>query len=148
MSAKPNMSLNERTKHSSSTFMVSVSVPSMSNMTRCMGKWPNETKLSDRYRERKFSSQQLNDSTSQLLFTPVSGSLQRLGTSPPPMPPEPPPESGVLPSLVQSNTSDFGGSHLLSRRHSITRIILNQASRISPRVATKPCKFSESKRRH
>src|SRR6266700_2477423 len=37
MSAKPNTSLNERTKHSSSTFMDSVSVPSMSNMTRCMG---------------------------------------------------------------------------------------------------------------
>src|SRR5213079_2808361 len=48
MSAKPNTSLNERTKHSSSTFMVSVSVPSMSNMTRCMGKWPNAPKLSDR----------------------------------------------------------------------------------------------------
>src|SRR6266478_8813775 len=37
MSANPTTSLNERTKHSSSTFMVSVSVPSMSNMTRCMG---------------------------------------------------------------------------------------------------------------
>src|SRR6266436_9491519 len=52
MSAKPNTSLNERTKHSSSTFMVSVSVPSMSNMTRCMGKRPNETELSHRWRQR------------------------------------------------------------------------------------------------
>src|SRR6266446_3697580 len=41
MSAKPKTSLNARTKHSSSTFMVSVSVPSMSNMTRRMGKRPN-----------------------------------------------------------------------------------------------------------
>ena len=39
---------------------------------------PNENKLSDRRRERKFSSQQLNDSTSQFLFTPGGGSLQRL----------------------------------------------------------------------
>src|ERR1700730_14959954 len=46
MSAKPNTSLNERTKHSSSTFMVSVSVPSMSNITRCMGKQPNEKEIS------------------------------------------------------------------------------------------------------
>ena len=38
----------------------------------------NETKLRDRRRERKFSSQQLNDSTSQFLFTPGGGSLQRL----------------------------------------------------------------------
>src|SRR5438034_10742897 len=51
-SAKPNTSLNERTKHSSSTFMVSVSVPSMSNMTRCMGKRPNENKMSDGGRGR------------------------------------------------------------------------------------------------
>src|SRR6202140_3386004 len=42
------------------------------------GKTPNETKLRDRRRERKFSSQQLNDSTSQFLFTPGGGSLQRL----------------------------------------------------------------------
>src|SRR5437660_6909955 len=41
MSEKPNTTLNERKKHSSSTFTVSVSVPSMSNMTRCMGKRPN-----------------------------------------------------------------------------------------------------------
>src|SRR6266702_4715300 len=46
MSAKPNTSLNERTKHSSSTFMVSVRVPSMSNMTRCTGKRPNGGELS------------------------------------------------------------------------------------------------------
>src|SRR5438552_18968008 len=52
MSAKPNTSLNERTKRSSATFMVSVSVPSMSNMTRRMGKRPNENKMSDGGRER------------------------------------------------------------------------------------------------
>jgi hypothetical protein len=43
MSDKPNTSLNERAKHSSSILTVFVSVPSMSNMTRCIGKRPNET---------------------------------------------------------------------------------------------------------
>src|SRR5258708_26263998 len=43
MSVNPNTSTNERTKHSSSTFMVSVRVPSMSNITSCMQSRPLET---------------------------------------------------------------------------------------------------------
>src|SRR4249920_70417 len=38
MSPKPHTSANARTKHSASTFIVSVRVPSMSNITRCMGR--------------------------------------------------------------------------------------------------------------
>src|SRR5439155_26261859 len=52
MSAKPSTSLNERTKHSSSIFMVSVSVPSMSNMTRCMGSGLTRHKISYRACQR------------------------------------------------------------------------------------------------
>src|SRR3954468_24157729 len=85
MPVRPNTSLNERTKHCSSTFMVSVSVPSMSNIIRCMGEL-DEADDSDQQTSRTVSYIKSGHHNSQWLaptigYTSLGGKHWRLAQS-------------------------------------------------------------------